>query len=115
MSFPWPASLYRARIRKRQNVLSRTSTKSGGNLKLLLTSGGVTNTSIRDALVNLLGKPIEDSTAMCIPTAEYGHPWCTPASAWRFSTGQGDVGFRSVGVHDLTARLSMGEERWLPW
>ena len=52
-------------------------------MKLLLTSGGVTNTSIRDALVDLLGKAIDESSALCIPTAEYGHPWCTPASAWR--------------------------------
>jgi dipeptidase E len=43
-------------------------------MKLLLTSGGVTNASIRDALVDLLGKPIGDSNALCIPTAEYGHP-----------------------------------------
>ena len=41
-------------------------------MKLLLTSGGVKNTSIRDALVDLLGKPIGDSSALCIPTAEYG-------------------------------------------
>ncbi len=54
----------------------------------LLTSGGVTNPSIRDALVGLLGKPIADSSALCIPTAEYGHPMCTPASAWRFIAGQ---------------------------
>jgi dipeptidase E len=47
-------------------------------LKLLLTSGGVTNTSIREALVDLLGKPIADSTALCIPTAQYGHPWVGP-------------------------------------
>ena len=43
-------------------------------MKLLLTSAGVTNASIRDALVDLLGKPIEASTALCIPTAQYGHP-----------------------------------------
>jgi len=43
-------------------------------------SGGVTNPSIRDALVDLLDKPIADSSALCIPTAEYGHPMCTPAS-----------------------------------
>jgi hypothetical protein len=42
-------------------------------MKFLLTSGGVANTSIRDALVGLLGKPIGDSSALCIPTAEYGH------------------------------------------
>jgi len=42
--------------------------ESGGLLKLLLTSGGVTNTSIRDALVDLLGKPTADAIALCIPT-----------------------------------------------
>ena len=46
---------------------------AGGTLKLLLTSGGVTNPSIRNALVELLGKPIADCDALCIPTAEYGH------------------------------------------
>jgi dipeptidase E len=84
-------------------------------LKLLLTSGGVTNRSIRDALVDLLGKPIEDSVALCIPTAEYGHPRCTPVSAWRFITQQGDLGFKSVGVLELTALPSIGEDRWIPW
>jgi dipeptidase E len=89
-------------------------------LKLLLTSGGVTNTSIRDALVDLLGKPIADSVALCIPTAEYGHPMCTPASAWRFITGQSpsamcDLGWKSVGVLELTALPSIGENRWVPW
>ena len=57
-------------------------------MKLLLTSGGVKNTSICDALVDLLGKPIGDSSALCIPTAEYGHPMWTPASAWRFIAGR---------------------------
>jgi len=57
-------------------------------VKLLLTSGGVSNTTIHDALVKLLAKPISDCNALCIPTAEYGHPMCTPASAWRFVTGQ---------------------------
>jgi dipeptidase E len=94
-------------------------------VKLLLTSGGVTNTSISDALVDLLGKPIADSAALCIPTAEWGHPWCTPASAWRFITGQApagqptapmcDLGWKSVGVLELTALPSIGKERWVPW
>jgi dipeptidase E len=84
-------------------------------LKLLLTSGGVTNTSICDALVDLLGKPIDESSALCIPTAEYGHPWCTPASAWRFIADQGALGWKSVGVLELTALPSIGEERWVPW
>jgi dipeptidase E len=89
-------------------------------MKLLLTSGGVTNTSIREALVDLLGKPIADSSALCIPTAEYGHPMCTPASAWRFIAGQSpapmcDLGWKSVGVLELTALPSIVKERWIPW
>src|SRR5881394_133936 len=52
----------------------------GGTLKLLLTSGGVTNPSIHSALVELLGKPIADCRALCVPTAQWGHPMCGPAS-----------------------------------
>ena len=89
-------------------------------MKLLLTSGGVTNTSILDALVDLLGKPIADSNALCIPTAQYGHPSCTPASAWRFIAGQSPstmcgLGWNSLGVLELTALPSIGEQRWVPW
>jgi dipeptidase E len=89
-------------------------------MKLLLTSGGVTNTSIREALIDLLGKPIAESRALWIPTAEYGHPMCTPASAWRFVAGQSpapmcDLGWKSVGLLELTALPSIGKERWLPW
>ncbi len=89
-------------------------------MKLLLTSGGVVNATIRDALVDLLGKPIADSTALCIPTAAYGHPWCTPASAWRFIAGQPPtgmcgLGWKSVGVLELTALPSIDEDRWHSW
>ncbi len=89
-------------------------------MKLLLTSGGISNASIRDALVDLLGKPIAESSALCIPTAEYGHPMCTPASAWRFVSGRSpapmcDLGWKSLGLLELTALPSLGEERWVPW
>ena len=90
-------------------------------MKLLLTSGGINNASIRDALIDLLGKPIADSNALCIPTAEYGHPMCTPASAWRFIAGQGSdshmcaLGWKSMGLLELTALPSIGKERWVPW
>jgi dipeptidase E len=92
----------------------------GGTAKLLLTSGGVTNSSIRSALVQLLGKPIDDANALCIPTAEYGHPMCTPTSAWRFVAGRSpssmcDLGWRSVGLLELTALSTIGAERWIPW
>ena len=89
-------------------------------MKLLLTSGGVTNPSIRDALVDLLGKPIADSSALCIPTAMYGHPMAGPgAKAWQFISGNSenpmvDLGWESVGVLELTALPSIDEERWVP-
>jgi dipeptidase E len=86
-------------------------------VRLLLTSGGVTNTSIRDALVDLLGKPIADCNALCIPTAQHGHPLCTPATAWQFIAGSSMVqlGWKSVGVLELIALPTMDKERWVPW
>lgn len=89
-------------------------------MKLLLTSAGVKNASIQDALVGLLGKPIADSVALCIPTALYGHPQGSPSGAWRFITGQSgcpmsELGWKSLGVLELTALPSLGEERWMPW
>jgi len=90
-------------------------------VKLLLTSGGVTNPSIRSALVDLLGKPIADSSALCIPTAQWGHPMCGPASVRGFVSGLppwgglSTLGWKSLGVLELTALPSIGEERWVPW
>ncbi|RZK53223.1 MAG: peptidase E, partial [Pedobacter sp.] len=40
-------------------------------MKLLLTSAGISNQSIRKALVALLGKPIEQASALHVPTALY--------------------------------------------
>jgi len=74
--------------------------------------------AVCDALVELLGKPIADSSALCIPTAEYGHPMCASASAWRFISGEPSMvglGWKSVGVLELTALPSIGAERWVPW
>lgn len=89
-------------------------------MKLLLTSGGVTNPSIKETLVDLLGKPITDCTALCVPTAQWGHPMCGPTSVRRFvvdETPPTMTGLRwaSVGVLELTALRSIGEERWQPW
>ena len=86
-------------------------------MKLLLTSAGIKNTSIHDALVDLLGKPIAESSALCIPTATY--PMGGPGSAWRFITGRAttpmcELGWKSLGVLELTALPSIDEERWVP-
>jgi dipeptidase E len=89
-------------------------------MRLLLTSAGIKNASIQDALVELLGKPIAESDALCIPTALYGHPMAGPRQAWRCISGQESgtptvgLGWKSVGVLELTALPSLDEERWLP-
>ena len=89
-------------------------------MKLLLTSAGIKNTSIHDALVELLGKPIAESSALCIPTASYGHPAAGPGRAWNFISGQEprcpmiELGWKSLGVLELTALPSIGEELWVP-
>ena len=89
-------------------------------MKLLLTSGGVSNPTIHEALVGLLSKPIAESNALCIPTAMYGHPWAGPGvKAWQFITGTSEnpmveLGWRSVGVLELTALPSIDDEQWVP-
>jgi dipeptidase E len=87
-------------------------------MKFLLTSGGISNDSIRNTLVDLLGKPIAESSALCIPTAMYGMPGGA-AHAWRFLRGVNttplcDVGWKSLGVLELTALPSINEEQWVP-
>ena len=89
-------------------------------MKFLLTSAGIKNASIREALLELLGKPIADCKALCIPTAGYGHPQCGPESAWRFisgneSTPMCELGWKSLGVLELTALPSIDKERWMRW
>lgn len=90
-------------------------------MKLLLTSAGIRNASIRQALLDLLGKPIDECKALCIPTANYGHPMCSPEGAWRFVTGRQsacpmvDLGWKSVGLLELTALPTIGVARWEPW
>ena len=90
-------------------------------MKLLLTSAGIKNASIHDALVGLLGKPIAECSALCIPTATYGHPMAGPEEAWRFVSGRepqcpmSELGWRSLGLLELTTLPSIGEGRWVPW
>jgi dipeptidase E len=86
-------------------------------MKFLLTSAGIKNTSIHNALVALLGKPISESTALCIPTAIY--PFAVgPSLAYRFISGLGpspltELGWKSLGVLELTALPSIKRENWV--
>jgi dipeptidase E len=89
-------------------------------MKLLLTPAGIKNTSIHDALADLLGKPIAECEALCIPTGAYGSAYGSPQGTWRFISGQSaqpmcELGWKSLGVLELTALPSIDEERWVPW
>jgi dipeptidase E len=83
-----------------------------------LTSSGISNASILDALVELLGKPIVESTALVVPTAI--HPFSSgPEMAARLIRGEvrtplTDLGWGSLGVLELTALPSIKKDVWIP-
>jgi dipeptidase E len=88
-------------------------------MKFLLTSAGITNSSIHAALVDLLGKPVAESSALCIPTASYANPGGA-GQAWKFITGREprtpmcELGWKSLGVLELTALPSIDQQLWVP-
>lgn len=89
-------------------------------MKLLLTSAGIKNATLHRALVGLLGKPIDECHALAIPTALYGHPMGSPQGCWRFITGRAttpmtELGWKSVGVLELTALPTVDPARWQAW
>jgi dipeptidase E len=92
----------------------------GGSMRFLLTSAGIKNGSIHEALLDLLGKPIAESSALCIPTAAYAHPMAGPVRAWAFISGRGtrnpmcELDWKSLGVLELTALPSIDRELWVP-
>ncbi|HUP82839.1 MAG TPA: peptidase E, partial [Candidatus Limnocylindria bacterium] len=87
-------------------------------MKLLLMSSGVTNASIRDALIELLGKPIEESSALFILTGM--HPFAQgPAGAYRAIGGAAQnklaaLGWKSLGLLEPTALPSIDRSTWEP-
>src|SRR5512141_2261956 len=90
-----------------------------GILRFLLTSNGISNTSIHNALVDLLGKPIAESNALCIPTAAYGIGSGGASMAYRFISGSAfnpmcGLGWKSLGVLELTALPNIKKEYWIP-
>ncbi|KEO84959.1 Type 1 glutamine amidotransferase-like domain-containing protein [Tumebacillus flagellatus] len=87
-------------------------------MKLLLTSAGIKNKSIHDALVGMLDKPIAECSALCIPTAIYAISGGAD-KAWKFLSGQAEtpmceLGWKSLGVLELTALPSIDKELWVP-
>jgi dipeptidase E len=87
-------------------------------VRLLLTSAGITNEHIRKALVDLLGKPINQSTALFVPTAIYAYPNGSNY-AWRSALmdgiqSLGNLGWKKFGILELTALPSLNKDIWLP-
>jgi dipeptidase E len=88
-------------------------------MKYLLTSGGISNDSIRNALVESLGKPIAESSALVIPTAAYAMRSGGLAYAYRLIHGVAhnpfcELGWKSLGVLELTALPTIKKENWVP-
>ena len=86
-------------------------------MKLLLTSSGISNPSIYDVLVDLLGKPVAESSALFVPTAIYPFP-DGAGKAFQAISGNAksplcDLGWKSVGVLELTALPSIEKEVWV--
>ena len=71
--------------------------------------------------LELLGKPITECHALCIPTTQWGHPMCSPTSLQGFIAAGTEfrnlsgLGWASLGVLELTALPNIGAERWVPW
>lgn len=87
-------------------------------MRALLTSSGIKNSSIHEALVDLLGKPIAEANALFIPTALYPFPG-GPGMAYRAVSGEGpaplaELGWKSLGILELTALPSIDEDAWVP-
>src|SRR4029079_3417484 len=87
-------------------------------MRLLLTSAGIANASIHDTLVDLLGKPVAESSALFIPTAVYPFPEGA-GMAWKAICGKApsplcELGWKSLGVLELTALPSIQRESWVP-
>ena len=87
-------------------------------MNFLLTSAGIKNKSIHNALVDLLGKPITESNALFIPTAIYPFPGGA-GMAWQAICGKApsplcQLGWKSLGVLELTALPSIDKKAWVP-
>lgn len=87
-------------------------------MKLLLTSAGISNTKIHNALVDLLGKPIAEASALFVPTAIYALPNGGDIARRVICGSLGDpfceLGWKSLGLLELTTLPSVKQELWVP-
>ena len=87
-------------------------------MKLLLTSSGITNPTLRDTLEQLLGKPISEASALLIPTAIYPFPGGA-RHAWSPIAGRSahamcGLGWKSMGILELSVLPSIERDAWVP-
>ena len=87
-------------------------------MKLLLTSSGINNTSVRNALVDLLGKPIAESNALFVPVGVYPFRY-GQRYAWNPIGGEAaprmcQLGWKSIGILELSVLPSIDKKNWLP-
>ena len=86
-------------------------------MKLLLTSSGVSNPSIRDALVALLGTSIDESTALVVPSGinpfRSGPTLAADLVRGRVSTPLTDLGWRSLGLLELAVLPTIDRDVWV--
>lgn len=87
-------------------------------MKFLLTSSGISNPSIHNALVNLLGKPVAESNALFVPTGIYpfsgGAAMAYKAVCGQVPTPLCELGWKSLGLLELTALPSIDRNAWVP-
>jgi len=87
-------------------------------MKLLLTSAGISNTSIHNALVELLGKPVSEAAALFVPTAIYPIPNGAGIIKKVICGSLGDpfceLGWKSLGLLELAALPTLKREFWIP-
>lgn len=87
-------------------------------MKFLLTSSGIANPSIHDALVDLLGKPISESNALFVPTGMYPFPGggdkVLEAIRGEAKSPLCELGWKSLGLLELTALPSIQRASWVP-
>lgn len=86
-------------------------------MKLLLTSAGISNASIHNSLVQLLGKPVSEASALFIPTAIYGIRNGANIAVQVINGTLGDpfcqMGWKSLGLLELTALPTVKKDLWV--
>ncbi|NTW89543.1 MAG: type 1 glutamine amidotransferase-like domain-containing protein [Candidatus Moranbacteria bacterium] len=79
-------------------------------MKLLLTSGGITNESIEQALLGLVGKPADETSLVFVPTASNVEPG---DKSWLIDdlVRLKRIGFKIIDIADISA---IDKDVWLP-